>query len=263
MPRTIFDRANVEDADIIRQFMLEHGASESLALSIVRAKNYSDYMRERLSDPHHQVWVARQLSRIVGVLEIKLVNDTAFVNHVYVAKTLRGAGIGRSLLRYGCMAGRVLDRTSLTELDVLSTNHVAKEWYARLGFAVRSTTTWSLFHIGSITSKDGTYEVIEWASASSQLARFGFCKFSIRTDRGHYAVGLPNSDNYRVNGDAILGDPVAIGALTKLGLSPNVLVSHNNAPETSSNTKEAIERFSVARLAAPSRLLHARLVGSA
>jgi GNAT superfamily N-acetyltransferase len=75
---------------------------------------------------------------LVGGLELRLSDSSAFVNHVYVAPASRRGGCGRHLLNRAefLAAGRPLS------LDVDSENVAAKNLYRQFGLAVQSLLEW-------------------------------------------------------------------------------------------------------------------------
>lgn len=167
--------------------------------------------------------VAAAGQRIIGCVEVAPAGSVLMLNYIAAAQDARGAGLGRRLLQAALSDAGAPAFGSMV-LDVLADNHVAREWYLRLGFApVAASTWWALTLDGRGLADDAGAIISGWAQAEAAHARFGFSELRVTTGTAAYAIGRLGSRWYRTAEPAALADTALHGALQRLDAGREVL----------------------------------------
>jgi hypothetical protein len=158
----------------------------------------------------------------LGAAEYRCAGDAVFLNHIALARAIRGRGWGRELLRESSKAILSIFPASAFLLDVEPGNTLASDWYRRLGFEPVGQSFWL---VGStLSTQAGRGKVIAWDAAQRDHRRFGFSSFRIETAQGCHEVGKLGRRYFLLDGAAAWSDPSLHASLAHLRSKRSLLV---------------------------------------
>lgn len=169
-------------------------------------------------------FLATQDDRVVGMIEMRLLQEELFLNYVAVDAALRRHRVGSRLLRLA-IEMLAASRHRSVSLDVLESNLPASRWYERLGFREISRTSW---YVGAILArapdepKSGT-TISGLPQAKACHAAFGFSMVTVTTAKKSHSIGLLGEHYFRVATAEALADDELLAALQRFDASRQVL----------------------------------------
>jgi len=217
--------ASCIDAPKIVSLVRKSFNSRILNAMIYGCAGITQYLKSQISIPSglsDTVYVVAESGGvIVGCVELRLLGDTIFLNYICTSRKMRNKGLGKKLLKKAVLIVKCRNHRRMA-LDVFADNHVAKQWYSKLGFARNYTTGWYSFPV--VYKKTGLVgKVSGFPQADLCHARFGFSQFSVHASKNSYSVGRLGNDWFRVTQKEILQDAEAVNTLAKLDARRKIL----------------------------------------
>ena len=200
-----------------------------------RAARYVEaILRHRVSEADAAFYLLRRGKHIAGLAAFRVLDQHAFLNHLYVAPRWRGRGLGARLL--AAAARNYLERHPLGQiaLDVFAGNAAVEAWYARLGFLEHAQRTWRLVPPGhahpSETPPPARCENL--AAANRRHRAWGFSTVVIATSAGRLDVGRLYAPYFRLPDCRAAADPELHRTLRALDRSRRCLLIAPSSPPT-------------------------------
>lgn len=190
---------------------------------------YDRYIETLLTSPvdsGRDFWVARDDGVTVGFAEWREVGDDRLLNHIAVAPSHQGQGVGRSLL------GRYVEQSDATGrllLDVFS-DEPARGFYASLGFTTEAIRTWALRSAPSAAPRVLSSPDLHVLAAT--LDRYGFGMVNVRDGDRTWVLGFSSRTTVRVpSADAFLDDGLLASIAAAFpGVTTFVHIATEDAP---------------------------------
>jgi ribosomal protein S18 acetylase RimI-like enzyme len=146
----------------------------------------------------HYFFVAHLARKLVGYINIRIINQTLHINYVAVDPRYQGQGIGTSLLTHAIDSRKYQQIDKLT-LDVDLANTIAFSWYEKLGFKVRACSYIYCEAIDQFRQKACSFDVVNWLDAEAWQSKFGFSNFNLKLDNNQeYFVGRLGENYWRI-----------------------------------------------------------------
>lgn len=184
------------------------------SLTIVGCCGYRRFIEAQIAEERQErrYWVAAHEGRIVGAAECRRFGACWFVNQIHIGEYWRGRGLGSRLLLHVVLVGENEGCETLS-LDVFTDNAASRHWYESIGLVPTSRTQYAEVrpHRAGFP-RCGTLHGLQRAEADYRT--FGFAMLGV-TGRSRFEVGLLGARWFRLFGDPLLSDPLAVGALQR------------------------------------------------
>ncbi|MCM3598329.1 GNAT family N-acetyltransferase [Metabacillus idriensis] len=204
------------DAYIIQNLIQSGMRPDIFHKTIFSSRGYTTFLENILSFPESLRNIkfrgAYLNNRLVGFAEYRILNDSVFLNNIYVDKELQGKNIGKFLLETGYELADKYKKDKIL-LDVFDDNYAALAWYEKEGFKKISATNWYLGNQQAHVSKSFECLVENYPSAQAEQRLYYFSNLKIKTDTALYDIGRIKETFYRITSDRILEDTSILNGL--------------------------------------------------
>ena len=207
-------QAIAADAEPITARMQAGMSANVQRITILGSPRLGAWVAGQLADPAgDRFLVAEVAGRVAGMGSSRVVGTTLMVNHLYTHPDFQRQGIARALLARALAEGSA----DSVAVDVFGESHIARRWYAGLGFAAEYRRVWWETALPAVEPEPApawTTRGLEAAEAAQ--SRQGFSSFQLVTPHAEYAIGRLTGALFRAIGFGILADPTALAALAAL-----------------------------------------------
>ncbi|MBK9307129.1 MAG: GNAT family N-acetyltransferase [Nitrospira sp.] len=205
------------DSEAIAALMRE-GVSEPVRrITILGSPYLPRFIADELARNKNDDYVVCTVrERVVGMCGWRHTDAALHLNHLYLAPSVRGQGLGTVLMLDGLRRIRRPSQDILS-VDVFSGTPRAQAWYRSLHLRLETRTRWIELPLPLTQPDHGHgYTVSGLDEAAVKHLRYGFSQFTLTTNLATYRVGRLGQDLFRVCTFSILDDPVALQGLTHL-----------------------------------------------
>jgi ribosomal protein S18 acetylase RimI-like enzyme len=249
----------------------QDGVAEWIAHSIHATSDSSDY-------PDTVFLVAVAGESICGAAEWRRYDQALFLNSIAVDPAHRQRALGTRLLRWGLTT---FDEPSQVALDVFRDNHVARNWYERIGFQTEAARKWLVCPLeAAVDLPDGTLPstvstlpsnvcLRNEADADVNHERFGFStlRFEVQdaSESQHHEVGRLGKDYFRITDVSTVQARPICRALIAVSSSRSLLYLTSASPPKSTfpfSPEQTTCRAKSLRMRAPSPVVDTALSDS-
>jgi GNAT superfamily N-acetyltransferase len=195
--------------------------SELLPYTIFGCHGIERYLRDTIA---HQNWgnsawyvLCAEDSRADGFVEIRRTIHSLFTNHLYIASSARGPGVGTSLWFHGLNWARNPEQSS-AGCDVFDSIYaVRRRRHRALGFQHAFEQLW----VEAAPDDWGNQDAHTWYAGGLALAdriheNYGFSEFDLHTRSNRYRIGRLGRRFFRATDAAVFSDPSVPHALRTL-----------------------------------------------
>ena len=143
-------------------------------------------------------FVAQIENKIIGAMEIKILNSNIFLNYIAIDDKFRGKKIGSNLIKYGVEdLLKKYDYRNI-QLDVFEDNIGALKLYKKIGFQVINKYEWH-----TIKTKENQNEVVDYRILNKEEYRStydyrGFSNLIIEVNKKIKNIGMLGEKWFRV-----------------------------------------------------------------
>ncbi len=222
-----------KDAHLIPK-LIESGMNRSIfPLTIFSSKGYEAYINNLLTiaekNRRVKLYGAFVDDHLAGYTEWRILEESLFLNNIYVFPEYQGFGFGKSLLvEHGKDLLHEYEKSTIS-LDVFADNKAAIHWYEKIGFINKQSTYW---YVGEQTARTdsnsptGCY-VENYPNAEAEHKAYGFSMLTCSTRNGSYQIGRIKNQYYRITNPKFLHDYELLHYLYELDPCRRLIVLTN------------------------------------
>lgn len=222
-----------KDAHLIPK-LIESGMDKDIfSLTIFSSKGYEAYLENLLTIPeeHRRVklfgaFVGDQLA---GYTEWRILENSLFLNNIYVFPEFQGLGLGKSLLEEHGNTLMEEYRKSSISLDVFKNNEKAVRWYEKVGFVKQESINWYVGEQQTLTCDNYMYDcyIENYPNAEAEQKAYDFSMFTCSTKNGVYQIGRIKNQFYRLTNSESLNNVDLLHCLYQVDSKRKMLLLSN------------------------------------
>lgn len=161
-------------------------------------KGIYKYIESRILDKNlNTIYRIAELgNKIVGAMELRVDEETLFLNYIAVKSDMKNLGIGKAMMK------NLINEKQYKylSLDVFEDNKIAYKWYSNIGFKIDSCSYW-IEIIGSVNEKVEIYSDNDIYTDLYYLNGFDIVKVTLQNKK--YNVGIIGSNWFRLYEDEV------------------------------------------------------------